>query len=353
MQEKYMKMRDIANAAGVSLTAVSLVLNNKPGVGPEKRRIITKLLQENGYQICSSSSNDETKSRIIHFLKYGRHNYLVNGNPGFVTQIIDSVDQECRLHGFDLLITTFNDFNAININELLQKPATKGIILLGTEIQNADMRFFSACEKPLVVVDNSLFLLPFNSVTMHNEEAIYSAVEHLVALGHHHIGFLANSIPTNNDAERLTAYKNALLAFNFPIESQLVFPLFPTMDGARKSMTQILKKETKLPSALIANNDSIAIGALRALKEFDLQVPEDISLVGFDGLPFAAVSDPPLTTVTVPCSEIGHWAMQILLEKIHTYNKAVCKIRVCTQFTKRESTTFYHVPRRHPLLLPE
>lgn len=347
-----MKLREIAAEAGVSLTAVSLVLNNKPGIGLEKRQKIAKLLQESGYQI-RSADRDGIASENIHFLKYSKHNYLVNGNPGFVTQIIDSVDRESRKHGYNLLITAFDDFAAIPIEDLLQKPATKGVILLGTEIQNSDMEPFSNCKKPLVVVDNSLSFLPFCSVTMHNEEAIFSAVQHLVKLGHRHIGFLENSMPANNDMERLAAYKNALRILNLPIENQLIFSIFPTMDGARESVSQLLANGTKFPSALVANNDSIAIGALRALKEFGLCVPQDISLVGFDGLPFAAVSDPPLTTVTVSCSEIGHWAMQVLLEKIQAHNTAVCKIRICTQFTERESTAAYHVPREHPLLLPE
>lgn len=348
-----MKLREIAVATGVSLTSVSLVLNGKPGVSPEKREKIAQLLLENGYQLRAQSSGADTSFKNIHFLKYSKHSYLVNGNPGFVTQIIDSVDQECRKYGYIMLITAFDDFNSIRLDELLENPSTQGIILLGTEIQNQDMTAFSGCTKPMVVVDNSLPQLPFNIVTMHNEDAISSAVRHLLDLGHRHIGFLANSIPANNDLERIAAFRNALFSYGCPFEEDLVFSIFPTMDGAKESISKLLEMGAKFPSALVANNDSIAIGALRAFKEHGLRVPQDISLVGFDGLPFASVSDPPLTTVSVSCGDIGRWAVHILHEQIQGRSTALCKARVCTQLTVRESTTPYHTPREHPLLLSE
>lgn len=348
-----MKLREIAAEARVSLSSVSLVLNGKPGISPEKREKIARLLRENGYQVRTMADTPAVSFRNILFLKYSKHSYLVNGNPGFVTQIIDAVDQECRKHNYDLLITAFQDFRSIHLPEMLEKPATLGVILLGTEIQNADMAAFSDCQKPMVVVDNSLPRLPFNIVTMHNEEAIFSAVKHLLNLGHRHVGFLANSIPANNDLERLAAFKNALAAYGGSFEKDLVYSIFPTMDGACESVSQLLFQGTRFPSALVANNDSIAIGALRAFKNRGLRIPQDISLVGFDGLPFAALSEPPLTTISVSCGEIGRWAVQILHEQIQGRSTALCKMQVCTRFTQRESTAPYHIPREHPLLLPE
>lgn len=348
-----MKLREIAAEAGVSLAAVSLVLNGKPGISPERRKKITQLLELNGYQVRPLADRDGAPFQNILFLKYSKHSYLVNGNPGFVTQIIDAVDQECRKHRYNLLMTAFNDFASIHLEELLEKPATMGIVLLGTEIQDDDMEVFSGCAKPIVVVDNSLSLLPFSSVTMHNEAAIFSAVKHLLDLGHRRVGFLANSIPANNDSERLSAFQNALRGCGLPFSEELVYPIFPTMDGAWESVSRLLDQGRAFPSALVANNDSIAIGALRAFKDHRLRVPQDISIVGFDGLPFAALSEPPLTTVSVSCGEIGRWAVRILHEQIQGRSGEVCKMRICTKLIPRESTAPCHPPRKHPLLLAE
>ncbi len=333
-----MKLRDIACAAGVSLTTVSLVLNGKPGVGPEKRRVVAQLLRDNGYEPRSFDSGSDAAFKTIHFLKYIKHSYLVNGNPGFVTQIVDAVEQECRRNGYNLLITAIQEPDPAWLAELTDNPAAQGVILLGTEIENADMAAFHNFKKPLVTVDNALPGLPFSTITMNNEQAIFSLVAHLVGLGHRRIGFLENSIPSGNDRERRAAFQDALLAHGLDFDPSLIYPIFPTMDGAGASIAELLAHGVSFPPALVANNDSIAIGALRAFKQHGLRIPEDISLTGFDGLPFAAVSEPPLTTVSVPCREIGRWAVHMLQEKIAGRSAAVCKLRVNTALIPRDST---------------
>lgn len=347
-----MNLREIAQETGVSLTAVSLVLNGKAGVGQEKREQVRRLLTESGYQIRSVQAA-ETPSRKIRFLKYSKHAYLVNGNPGFVTQIMDSAERVCRRHGYDLTITACDDFGSVDLGELLRDGSVKGAILLGTEIDDADMCFFRDLSKPLVVVDNSLSLLPFSTVTMDNRTAVFSAVRHLLELGHRQVGFLYNSIPSNNDRERRAAFEEALGACGRRFDPALVYPIFPTMDGAWKSAGELLRGGARFPSALVANNDSIAIGALRAFRDCGLCIPDDISVVGFDGLPFSAVSEPPLTTVRVPCGDIGYWAVRLLHEHITGKNPAPCKILVGTELTVRGSTAAWHRPRAHPSLLPE
>ena len=347
-----MKLRDIADAAGVSLTTVSLVLNGKVGVSPEKREQIKSLLLENNYHIRSPQGSDSSNNNI-RFLKYSKHSYLVNGNPGFVTQIMDAVEKECRKHNYNLLITAFDDFRSINLEELLGNPATKGVILLGTEIANEDMAVFSKIGKPMVVVDNGLPQLPFSTVTMNNKDAIFIAIQHLLELGHRHIGFLYNSLPSNNDLERRQAFEDALRFYGHPFEPELVFSIFPTMDGARQSVAELLQKNMRFPTALVANNDSIAIGAIRALQDGGLNIPRDISVTGFDGLPFSTMAEPPLTTVNVPCSDIGYWAVRILHERIKGRSTSHCKMLVGTSFAVRGSTDAYHSPRVHPNLLEE
>lgn len=346
-----MKLRDIAREAGTSLTTVSLVLNGKAGVSPEKREQIQQLLRENGYQIRSAKEADST-GRNICFLKYSKHSHLVNGNPGFVTQIMDAVEKECRRRNYALIITAFDDFSDIDLGELMTKPSVRGAILLGTEIANEDMQAFQGLDVPLVVVDNSLPLLRYSTVTMDNYAAIFSAVGHLAELGHRRIGFLGNSIPSNNDRERRRAYEDALAHFGLPYDAQFIYPVFPTMDGAMESVAALLRQGVRFPPALVGNNDSIAFGAMRALQNAGLYVPEDISITGFDGLPISALAQPPLTTVNVPCAEIGVRAVQLLHEIIRGRCNASCKIQVETELICRDSTAHWRPSRPHPSLLP-
>jgi len=345
-----MKLRDIAQAAGTSLTTVSLVLNDKPGVSPEKREQIQQMLRDNGYEIRSAKASEGNGGKTICFLKYSKHAHLVNGNPGFVTQIMDAVEKDCRRRGYSLMISTFDDFGHIDLGETLTKPSVLGAILLGTELDNEDMQHFKGLDMPMVVVDNSLPLLPYSTVTMDNRSAVFSAVSHLAEQGHRHIGFLYNSIPSNNDRERRKAFEDALTFYGLPFSEEMVFPVFPTMDGAMESVTELLHQGRRFPAALVGNNDTIAFGALRAFQEAGLHIPEDISLTGFDGLPISSISQPPLTTVNVPCSEIGAWAVRLLHEIIKGRCTTPSKIQVETQLICRGSTTPWRPARQHPSL---
>ena len=347
-----MKLRDIASAAGTSLTTVSLVLNDKPGVSPEKREQIRQLLRDNGYEIRSAKASGVSDGKTICFLKYSNHSHLVNGNPGFVTQILDAVEKECRRRSYALTVVSFSDFTEIDLAELLTRSGTRGAILLGTELEEADMQHFQGLDVPMVVVDNSLPLQRFSSVTMDNRLSMFQVVKHLTELGHRQIGFLYNSLPSCNDRARFKGFQEALAYYNVPFDPELVYPVFPTMDGAMESVHELLRKGVRFPAALVGNNDAIAFGALRAFQEVGLCIPEDISITGFDGLPISLMAQPPLTTVDVPCAEIGSWAVRLLHETIRGRCQSCSKVYIETSLISRSSTAPRHLSRPHPSLLP-
>ena len=162
--------------------------------------------------------------------------------------------------------------------------------------------------------------------------------DHLYSLGHRKIGFLYNSIPSSNDNARRTAFEAALRRLSLPFSDEQICRVFPTMDGARESFGEALDSGLALPTAFLANNDSIALGAMRAMQERGIRVPEDISVIGFDGLPFSAMSDPPLTTVNVPCADIGRWAVNILHQQIRGRIRATSRVLVSTHLHVRKST---------------
>lgn len=347
-----MKLRDIAAAAGTSLTTVSLVLNDKPGVSPEKREQIRQMLRENGYDIRTAKANDSREGKTICFLKYSKHSHLVNGNPGFVTQIMDAVEKECRRRGYALTVVSFDNFGDMDLSEVLTRSDTRGVILLGTELESADMQHFQGLDIPLVVVDNALPLLRYNSVTMDNYRSVFMLVEHLAQLGHRQIGFLYNSLPSGNDRARYRAFQEALEYHKLPFDPDLVYPVFPTMDGAMESVSEMLRRGVRFPTALVGNNDSIAFGAMRAFQSVGLYIPEDISITGFDGLPISAMAQPPLTTVEVSCADIGTRAVMLLHDIIHGLCTASIKTYVETNLIIRGSTATCHPSRPHPSLLP-
>lgn len=333
-----MKLRDIAAAANVSLTTVSLVLNKKKGVSDAKRAEILKLLEENGYSPRSERRSELRKS--ICFIRCIKHGHLVNGNPGFTTQILDAAEQQCRQNGYSLQVITLqrDPDGECRIAEQLQCSSIQGAIILGTELDSEDAALLAAVQKPLVVVDNLLPGYNLNCITMNNRDSILEAMDYLFSLGHRQVGFLYSSLPAFNDIHRRRAYVYALEQRGLPIREELIYPVFPTMDGAYRSIRDLLARGVRFPTALLANNDSIAIGAMRAFREFGLRIPEDISILGFDGLPFSAVSDPPLSTVAVPCAEIGQVAVDILLHSMQQKRPVNSKVMASTELIVRGST---------------
>ncbi len=328
-----LKLKDIADLAQVSPATISLVLNNREGVGAAKRQAIQKILAENGYKVSDRAKPKAQKS--IFFIKYKRHSMLVDGNPGFVNAIIDAVEKECRRQGYNLVMTACGEGQLKNIPTLAQQNSTSGMLMLGTELNDEDADILTQISVPLVVIDNYLPMLDCNCITMNNEEAIFHSVSYLVSQGHRNIGFIANRMPSNNCAARRKAFEYTVKQLGLTADPPLIYEVHPTPDGAYQSICDLLKQGTQFPTALVANNDSIALGAMKAFKEFDIKVPEDLSIIGFDGIPFSSLSDPPLTTMEVFCVEMGIWAVRILCDRIRYPFSSVTKMQIGTKLLER------------------
>ena len=331
---KRLKFREIAALANVSPAAVSIVYKGRPGVGSQKRKEIAELLTQNGYVVSPLTAPVQGS---IRFLKYIKHSYLVDGNTGFVNAIIDSVEQECRLLGYDLLITTVNSSNLAETLQMLRQSPPDGVLLLGTEMDSGDFPAFQSLACPIVVVDNPMENETVSSVTMDNRGAIYESVRYLRGLGHSKIGFLSNEIPSSNCRCREKAFSQAMQDEGLSRDSAPVYPVLPTLMGAYSTVRRYLEQGVLFPSAVIANNDCIALGAAKALKESGLRIPEDISLTGFDGIQFSEISEPPLTTIQVPCHEIGAAALKLLCRHIADAGFIPRKVLLTAKLIERES----------------
>lgn len=334
-----MKLKEIARRAGVSTATVSLVLNNKRGVGDETRERISQLLYDNGYKINYQTDGAEQKN--IRFLKYSTHSHLVDGNPGFVNAIIDSVEKQCRKLGYNLVMTVFGKNNINEIFEFVRANPLDGIILLATEIEREDIAYLRSISAPIVVVDNYFELENVSCVDMDNFESTYVAVKHIADLGHRRIGYLYNSLPSANCQARREAYETALGLLSLPFDPSIVYLVHPTMPEAYKSVLALLQKGVRFPSALLATNDSIAIGSMKAFKEFGLRVPEDISIIGFDDISYSAIAEPSLTTMNVNCRDIGYWAVRLLCDRIDRPKSSVVKMQIGATLVCRQSTCEY------------
>ncbi len=332
-----MTLKEIALALNVSPSTVSMVLNQKDGVSADTRSRVLDMLSKNGYTV-SAQSKTSAKGGSIRFLKYTKHSLLVDGNAGFVASIIDSAEREARRRGFNFVITSFGEDMIHEVFDMLLKDPLDGVIVLGTELEPKYYHYMDSMNVPFVVVDNHLGFYAADSVVMNNEDIVYMAIEHLVQLGHKNIGYLHSNVEIENFQERYSAYLKAIKQFGLEYNPKYVYSVGVTMKNSHESVSKLLDNNTDFPSAIFADNDTIAIGAMKALKSKGYNIPDDISIIGFDDIPFCVMADPPLTTMRVPTEDIGVWSVRRLHYRINHPNAPVTKLQFGGKLICREST---------------
>lgn len=335
-----MTLKQIAQQLNVSPSTVSLVLNKKEGVSDETRKRVLAALSRNGYFPSSSEQKygNKAEQKSIRFLKYAKHSQVVDGNEGFVASIIDSAEREARKQGYNFLMTSFGDDTIAEVFAMVRAQPYHGVILLGTEFEEKDYYYLDHFPAPLIVVDNRMDFYPVDSITMDNQDIVNMAIHHLFDLGHRQIGYLRSRIQIANFAERFRAYERCIQKMGLPYVKEHVYPINATMQGAYENMVDLIKKKGSFPPALFADNDSIAMGAMKALKEYSYKIPEEISIVGFDDIPFCEMFEPQLTTMRVPTSEIGRWTIRRLCQRISHPLISVLKMQFGAELILRKST---------------
>jgi LacI family transcriptional regulator len=332
------RIKDIAEIAGVSPATVSLVLNNKPGVGNDMREKIRKIAEDKGYRQAKSADR-EGKLRSVCFLHISRHGRTVNRDHDvFIADYIEGLGQGARQQGFGLEILTFKSTPIDTVIDAARDHSADGFVVLGTELSAEDVQFFSRLPKPLVFLDTYHEFMQFDFVDMNNSDAVFTLLSHLYDKGHRDIGIVSGAVETRNFRLREDGFASSLLRLGLANDKRHSFAVDQTFHGAHEGMRALLDRGIDLPTALFCANDIIACGCLRAFKEKGVRIPDDVSLVGFDDLPLSAVVDPPLTTIQVSKAQIGRMAMQLLATRIRTNIQAPpVKVLIGGQLVVRQS----------------
>lgn len=321
----------ISELSGYSPATVSNALNNKRGVSRETSEKILKIAEEYGY-----SSNSKISS--VKLVAYKDQSSTAAETPYF-TELMEGIDEECRKYGYTLELCNLNKNSGdyeIRLQEILTEPNT-AIILLATELSEQESARFLNAKAPLVVVDALFEANDFDTVASDNSESVYKAVNYLLNNGHTHIGYIRSKTRVCNFTQREIGFKRALAAGGAPIDLRFIFEVTPTLDNAFRDMETYINENRAMPTAFFADNDVIAIGAMKALIKHGYKIPEDISVIGFGNLPFCRISSPELTTISVNQRFMGKAAVVRIFQKITMSNAAIIKINVCNTFIERGS----------------
>lgn len=324
-------IKQISQATGFSPATVSNALNNKRGVNRETAAEVMRVAKEMGYI-------SENRIQKIKFVIYKKNGKIIDDTP-FFKLLIDGVENECRRLGYEMVICNLDrrtqDYEE-QVRWLINDTAS-GVILLGTELMDEDLELFRCAKCPFLIFDSFDSTMSFNGVLINNADSARAATEYLIGKGHQRIGYLRGEFRIKAFRSRAVGYSRALTNHGLPVDKQYTFTLDTSMEGACRSMTEILKKRPHLPTAFFADNDMIALGAIKALQECGYRIPEDISVIGFDDLPFCEISSPRLTTIRVSKQEMGEVAVRRMHEMIQNPDGIKLKIGVCTSFVERES----------------
>lgn len=335
-----LRVKDIAEKMKVSPATVSMVLNNKPGIGAETRKRILKYVEEIGYG-KGPLSKPALRGKNIRLVIYRKHGLVVS-ETSFFSTLMESIDCEARDEGYNLLVSYVNEMennSKMEVLRLLAENPPEGILLLGTEMTQKDILPFKQLNLPILLLDSSVDEETMDTVVIHNFQGANIATQYLLDKGYEDIGYLHSSVWIQNFDERKEGFLAALHDAGLTFDQKYLYMLEPTIEGSYRDMKRLIEEGLKLPAACFADNDIIAMGAMKALKESGVRIPENISIVGFDDMPFCEIAEPPLTTVKVYNRRMGALSVQRLIGRIENQFEETVKVQVSTGLIERQSVS--------------
>ncbi|MGB8455425.1 MAG: LacI family DNA-binding transcriptional regulator [Anaerocolumna sp.] len=328
--------KELAEKLNLSPATVSMVLNNKPGISEKTRKIVMDTAADYGYQ-SSKKQLQNNVNRIIQFVIYKKYGTVVSDTP-FFSQVTEGINYQCSQNDYHLQITYLYDNEDIGEQiENLKRADCDGILLLGTEMTAKDYRSFQNLNIPFVILDSYFDDINCDTVLINNVQGAYLATEYLNSRGHKEIGYLRSGTRICNFEEREDGYYKSLRHNNIPTSHPYVVNITPTTEQAYLDICEYLKNNPVFPTAFFADNDIIAAAAIRAFKESNIKVPEQISIIGFDDMPICQFTDPTLSTMYVPKQRLGALAVDRLLNRINEANTDIIKIELAVQLVERNS----------------
>ena len=336
-------LAQLAARLNVSPASISIVRQGRPGVSDATRRRIQSALKANGYSYLpytpeqsAPTGKPDGSPQYIRLLKYYRSALLTDKNEGFVDAIIDAIDAVARTRNYTLV---FSSLSSDEFDQRLPELAADsciGLLVIATEMECEEIEKLRILRVPIVVLDCDHPALPFSSVTMNNRDLAYAAVAQLRTLGE--VGYLCSSIRTGNFKARGNGYREALHDFGLPEREELCFSVTPGLNAACEDMNRLLDAGRKLPPALFADNDVIAIGAMRAMQAHGYQLPQDVNIIGVDNTMLSQICIPALSSIQISCAALGEQAIQLLLDQIADPSGEQLHIHIGSRLIAREST---------------
>ncbi|RLQ96625.1 LacI family DNA-binding transcriptional regulator [Falsibacillus albus] len=319
-------LKDVAKHAGVSVSTASYSINGNPLVAVDTRKKVMDAAKEIGYRPNGPAKNlKEQKTKII--------GLFLSGFTGpFFNDMMEGIQDVVMEKGYELVVSS-----SVDRHRMLVERYVDGAIVLNYHMED-ELLYSLASEKlPIVVLDRELNHSNIQNVLLPNNEGARKAAEYLIESGHKRLGFIAGSEESYDGEQRLSGFREELLKGKIPFQIEdLLRADFTEESGYQAMKIRMEKDKSGIPTAFLCANDEMAMGAIRAIQEYGLNVPEDISIIGFDDINVAQYFTPSLTTMRIPRKEWGINAAHTLFDMIERKpDNELASIKV--DFMKRNS----------------
>ena len=328
---------EIAKIAGVSPATVSKVINDYPDVSDKTRARIKKVLQEENFLPNSQAQSLSTKKTwtlgIVYFEELG-----VGFSHPFFSKVMEGFKMQADKHGYSLLFGSKNDrLKNDTFLEYFKYRAVDGIAIICTDPNDKETIELIESDFPIVVID--MFNKETSTVTSDSLQGCNLAIEYLYKLGHRKIAHISGTDELGNwpSIIRKKGYIKAMNKLNIEVKDEyIVDGMNFDVTGGYKAMKKLLKLKER-PTAVLAAGDKVAIGAINAVKDAGLSVPDDISIIGFDDIDMVQYITPKLTTIRQNCDEIGKASVDLLVEQINKKEKLKINKLIPVELIERDS----------------
>ncbi len=335
--KRKVKISDIARKSGVSVSTVSLVLNNKPGVSQETRSKVFEVAGELGYPIKPAAAQGASHLTTIGMAIKIDPDTSPQANP-FYSKVILGIEDACRRKGINLLFATLpvdENNRPLEVPPLLYNDLVDGLLMVGTYIDETFLFISKNHSVPVVLVDGYSNMDSYDTVVTDNFRAAYQAVEFLIEKGHRHIGLAGseeNCYPSLK--ERRNGYLRALKENDI---SDFYIANFNINKSHGYQETTALLKEHPQITALFCVNDDVGNATIKVVQDLGRLVPDDFSIVGFDDTFVASAACPALTTIHVDTFAMGRAAVHLLSLRLDNRDSSRMTLTIHPWLVERES----------------
>ena len=316
-----MKIKEIAQIAGVSLATVSRVINDSGYVKKEKRELVLKVMQELNYSKGVQQQKKIAKSSRIGFI-------IPDITNPFFSEVLKGMYNVTEREKLNIIIFDTNEDvgREIDALEMLKEQNIKGLVIAPTTDQNEYFRQYleqiESLGVPIILLDRDIKFSHYDAVYVDNIQGSCDAVQALITEGHEKIAILLATFASRPGRDRFAGYQKAMLMNGIPVDDKYIFHGNPKFESGYELAKQVITMKDP-PTAIFSFNNVMTMGCLKAFRELNVKIPEDMAFIGFDDIDFINIMDLQISVVDRPTYQMGKIAMEMLVERINEEKDAI------------------------------